>query len=95
MSAGGEAGRERSIPGGDGGATGGVEDRDQSASGITWSQCRDSNPRPAVYETAALPLSYTGFSNLEGGQITQSVRERKRVLRHGNFEVSKGLRWRA
>jgi hypothetical protein len=32
---------------------------------------------------------------LEGGQITQSVRERKRVLRHGNFEVSKGLRWRA
>ncbi len=24
------------------------------------SQRRDSNPRPAVYETAALPLSYAG-----------------------------------
>ena len=25
-----------------------------------WSQRGDSNPRPAVYETAALPLSYAG-----------------------------------
>src|ERR1700760_1686762 len=29
--------------------------------GEDWSQWRGSNPRPAVYETAALPLSYTGF----------------------------------
>ena len=26
-----------------------------------WSRWSDSNRRPAVYETAALPLSYTGF----------------------------------
>ena len=26
-----------------------------------WSQRRESNPWPAVYETAALPLSYAGF----------------------------------
>ncbi len=26
-----------------------------------WSRRRDSNPRPAVYETAALPLSYVGY----------------------------------
>jgi hypothetical protein len=29
--------------------------------GFLWSRWSDSNRRPAVYETAALPLSYTGF----------------------------------
>ena len=29
-----------------------------------WSQRWESNPRPAVYETAALPLSYVGSSSL-------------------------------
>ena len=28
----------------------------------TWSRRQDSNPRPAVYKTAALPLSYAGWS---------------------------------
>gem|GEM_PF-4951336 len=28
-----------------------------------WSRWSDSNRRPAVYETAALPLSYTGLSS--------------------------------
>ena len=28
---------------------------------IYWSRERDSNPRPAVYKTAALPLSYPGL----------------------------------
>ena len=28
--------------------------------GATWSRWRDLNPRPTVYETVALPLSYTG-----------------------------------
>ncbi len=27
-----------------------------------WSRRQDSNPRPAVYKTAALPLSYSGLS---------------------------------
>src|SRR5438105_41905 len=27
-----------------------------------WSRRRDLNPRPADYESAALPLSYTGFT---------------------------------
>lgn len=26
-----------------------------------WSRRQDSNPRPAVYKTAALPLSYAGL----------------------------------
>ena len=30
--------------------------------GERWSQRRESNPWPAVYETAALPLSYAGFN---------------------------------
>ena len=29
-----------------------------------WSRRRDSNPRPAVYKTAALPLSYVGIPSL-------------------------------
>ena len=29
-----------------------------------WSQRWDSNPRPAVYETAALPLSYAGVLSM-------------------------------
>gem|GEM_PF-3300690 len=29
-----------------------------------WSRKQDSNPRPAVYKTAALPLSYSGFQTL-------------------------------
>lgn len=28
-----------------------------------WSRQRDLNPRPAVYKTAALPLSYAGMAN--------------------------------
>jgi hypothetical protein len=33
-----------------------------------WSRRQDSNPRPAVYKTAALPLSYAGdISHGEGG----------------------------
>ena len=28
---------------------------------LFWSQRRESNPRPAVYKTAALPLSYAGL----------------------------------
>ncbi len=28
---------------------------------FNWSRQRDSNPRPAVYKTAALPLRYTGM----------------------------------
>ena len=28
-----------------------------------WSRRRDLNPRPADYESAALPLSYTGLSS--------------------------------
>jgi hypothetical protein len=27
---------------------------------VLWSRRRDSNPRPALYESAALPLSYVG-----------------------------------
>ena len=38
------------------------------ANQLHWSQRTDSNRRPAVYETAALPLSYVGSS--EGGRIT-------------------------
>ncbi len=34
----------------------GIEDED-------WSRRRDLNPRPADYESAALPLSYTGVSS--------------------------------
>src|SRR3990172_163135 len=30
----------------------------------SWSQRRDSNSRPAVYETAALPLSYVGHNEI-------------------------------
>ena len=30
--------------------------------GGKWSPRRDLNPRPAVYKTAALPLSYTGWN---------------------------------
>ena len=36
--------------------------REGSVSAKYWSRRRDLNPRPADYESAALPLSYTGFS---------------------------------
>ena len=36
-----------------------------------WSQRGDSNPRPAVYETAALPLSYAGPLESIAGQQWQ------------------------
>lgn len=31
-----------------------------------WSRRQDSNPRPAVYKTAALPLSYAGKATRRG-----------------------------
>ena len=34
----------------------------QSSTKYRWSQRSESNRRPAVYETAALPLSYAGFT---------------------------------
>lgn len=30
----------------------------------TWSRRRESNPQPAVYKTAALPLSYVGILDM-------------------------------
>src|SRR2546425_10538041 len=38
------------------------EERREVSSDEDWSRRRDLNPRPADYESAALPLSYTGFS---------------------------------
>ena len=35
-----------------------------------WSRQRDSNPRPAVYKTAALPLRYTGPKGKQADCIT-------------------------
>ena len=37
-----------------------------------WSQRTDSNRRPAVYETAALPLSYVG-SSIDWGSAFSGV----------------------
>src|SRR5262245_51188466 len=35
---------------------------------LKWSRRRDLNPRPADYESAALPLSYTGFTRGSAGR---------------------------
>ncbi len=37
---------------------------------MTWSRWRESDPRPARYECAALPLSYTGIRIPWGGSTT-------------------------
>src|ERR1043165_519525 len=37
----------------------------RTARGGKWSRRRGSNPRPTVYETVALPLSYFGWKVLE------------------------------
>src|SRR6266511_2033345 len=37
-----------------------VVDRKQETSALTWSPRGDSNPRPADYESAALPLRHSG-----------------------------------
>ena len=68
-----------------------------------WSRRGDSNPRPAVYETAALPLSYTGARGEDrlppdrvssigsGGRHAQSAVVRYRSLRrnsHSKLEMA-------
>src|SRR5437667_9581777 len=39
-----------------------------------WSRGRDLNPRPADYESAALPLSYPGISRAHGHTILHALR---------------------
>ena len=45
------------------------EGRDPEVLDSEWSRGRDLNPRPADYESAALPLSYPGISRVYGHPI--------------------------
>ena len=39
--------------------------RSESIAGEAWCRKRGLNPRPSVYKTAALPLSYSGYATEE------------------------------
>ena len=40
---------------------------------FTWSRKKDLNPHPAVYNTAALPLSYFGISEWEASEGVRAL----------------------
>ena len=49
-----------------------------------WSQRRDLNPRPELYESPALPLSYSG--SISAGTISHfDAGPKRHVLWHGDF----------
>lgn len=51
---------------------------------MNWSRRQDSNPRPAVYKTAALPLSYVGKCTYDyggsGAEVTNKTQTQELEL---------------
>ena len=60
---------------------------------VRWSRRRDSNPEPAVYKTAALPVELRRRDG-QGHTAEDPFRRREMIGRRGRMGQARGARWR-
>ena len=66
---------------------------DPSPLDVRWSRRRDSNPEPAVYKTAALPVELRRRDG-QGHTAEDPFRRREMIGRRGRMGQARGARWR-